>query len=193
MAPSLHHPGDQYDGRVPTTALLITGTVGSGKTSVAERAGDLLARDQVPHAVVDLDWLRRSWPAPAGDPFNLELGLRNLAAVARTYAAAGARRLLLAGVVESRADRRRHERAVLSAPGCQGPLSVVRLDVDSPVVRSRLARRHADDPAGLRWHLDRSGELDAILRTAKVEDAAVPAAGPLDEVADAVLRAAGWR
>lgn len=169
---------------MPPTALLITGTVGSGKTSVAGRAADLLAADGVAHAVIDLDELGRAWPAPAGDPFNLELELRNLAAVARTYLAAGASRLLLAGVVETRAARRRYEQAV------PVPLRVVRLDVDLTVVRSRLARRHADDPAGLRWHLDRAGELDAILRAARVEDATVPAsAGTLDQVAAAVLAA----
>ena len=81
-------------------ALLITGTVGAGKTSVAEAAGELLAERRTPHAVIDLDGLRRFWPAPEDDPFSLGLTLRNLRDVARNFLNAGARRLVLAGVVE---------------------------------------------------------------------------------------------
>lgn len=36
-------------------ALLITGPVGVGKTTVAEAVGDVLATAGVPHAVIDLD------------------------------------------------------------------------------------------------------------------------------------------
>ena len=57
--------------------LLLNGTVGVGKTTVAEAIGDRLADAGVPGAVVDIDWLRRCWPAPDGDPFHLELALRN--------------------------------------------------------------------------------------------------------------------
>lgn len=49
-------------------ALLINGTVGVGKTSVAEGVGGLLTDAGVPNAVIDLDWLRQSWPAAGGRP-----------------------------------------------------------------------------------------------------------------------------
>ena len=45
-------------------ALLLTGTVRVGKTTVAAAVGDLLRERQVANAVVDLDELRRAWPAP---------------------------------------------------------------------------------------------------------------------------------
>lgn len=168
-------------------ALLITGTVGAGKTSVADAAGDLLAAAGIPHAVIDLDWLRRSWPAPADDPFHLELTLRNLRDVARNHLEAGARRLVLAGVVESRDERRRHQEAV----GVD--LTVCRLRVPIPVVHRRLARRHEGDEAGLRWHLDRSGALDDILVAAQVEDVVVDAEErSVTSLAAAVMEAVGW-
>ena len=44
-------------------ALLLTGTVGVGKSSVAAAVGDLLRERRVANAVVDLDELRRAWPA----------------------------------------------------------------------------------------------------------------------------------
>lgn len=169
-------------------ALLITGTVGAGKTSVADAAGDLLADATIPNAVIDLDWLRRSWPSPPGDRFNFGMALRNLRSVARNFLDHGTVRLVMAGVVESREERRQYEDAV----GVD--LIVCRLRVDLSTVRRRLTKRHQDTPDQLRWHLDRSGELDRILDRARVEDATVDANdGSVTEVAEAVLSAVGWR
>lgn len=165
-------------------ALLLTGTVGVGKTTTAEAAADRLRAQAVPHAVVDLDELRRCWPAPPDDPFHTALSLRNLAALSRAYRDAGAERLVLAGVCESRDDRQRHADAV------GAPLQVVRLLASADVVAPRLRRRHVDDPAGLAWHLERRGELDAVLDAADVADAAVRVDGLTP--AAVVLRAAGW-
>ena len=93
-------------------ALLVTGTVGAGKTTTVQAIGDVLGERGVSHAVIDLDWLRRAWPPPRDDPFQQALELRNLAAVARTYLDAGAVRLVLAGVLEDPADRAGYEEAV---------------------------------------------------------------------------------
>ncbi len=98
--------GMHADGTQGAQALLINGTVGVGKTTVAEAVGDLLADAGLPHAVLDLDWLRRSWPAPSGDRFNFEMLLRNLQSIAGNYLEAGATRLVLAGVVEHRNERK---------------------------------------------------------------------------------------
>ena len=45
-----------------TRAVLLTGPLGSGKTSVALEVGELLGSAGVPHAVIDLDWL--CWAGP---------------------------------------------------------------------------------------------------------------------------------
>ncbi|MFI7277700.1 hypothetical protein [Streptomyces sp. NPDC049879] len=173
-----------HDG-IPA-ALFLNGTVGAGKTSVADAAGELLAEAGVPHAVLDLDWLRRAWPAPPGDPFNGALLLRNLRDVTRNARAAGAERLVLAGVIEDAAGRR----AVTDALGV--PLTVCRLAVGLPVIRERLRARHQGDEDGLRWHLDRSGELDALIAASGTTDFTVPSTGPVTDIARAVLTRAGW-
>lgn len=171
----------------PVQALLLTGTVGSGKTSVAETIGDLLSAAGVAHAVIDVDWLRRSWPRPPGDPFNSTMALRNLRAVAENYLQAGAARLVLAGVIESRTERSAYQRAL------QVPVTVCRLRVAQATIRHRLIRRHENDGDGLRWHLSRSGELDRILAQAQVEDVVVEATTTtLRQTAEAVLAAIGW-
>lgn len=168
-------------------ALLLTGTVGVGKTTTADAVGDRLREQGVPHAVVDLDELSRCWPAPADDPFHTALQLRNLAALVRAYRDAGAVRLVLAGVCESRNDRDRY------ADALEVPLQVVRLLGSAAVLEPRLRTRHAGDPEGLAWHLHRRGELDAVLDAAEVADVAVLVDGlTRAAVADAVLRSAGW-
>ncbi len=145
-------------------AVLINGTVGSGKTTVAGALATSLQQDGITGALVDLDGLREAWPQPPGDPFNLELTLVNLRDVAANFRAAGARVLIMAGVIETAEQRRRHAEAVA------GPLGVVRLKADLELIRRRLHHRHDRDPAGLEWHLHRSGELDAILDRAAVDD-----------------------
>ncbi len=162
-------PSGQLAGDRDRSALLITGTVGAGKTAVAVMVGHVLSQAGIPNAVVDLDWLRRSWPAPRRDRFNSDVELRNLKPVAHNYFSAGAVRLLMAGVVETRAARDRYQ-DVLGIP-----LLICRLRVALPVVHARLVRRHAGDQVGLRWHVDRSRELDGILEEAAVEDVTVEA------------------
>src|SRR5690606_8446037 len=100
----------------------------------------------------------------------------------------GARRIVLAGVVESRDERKRYEEAL----GVR--LVVCRLRVRLPVVHERLARRHEGDEPGLRWHLGRSGELDRILDVPGPVGVTVDATERrVRDVAAAVLEAAGWR
>ncbi|MFB7531841.1 hypothetical protein ACFC0C_27105 [Streptomyces sp. NPDC056178] len=169
------------------SALLINGTVGVGKTSVAESVGGLLADADIPHAVIDLDWLRQSWPTPSGDRFNFCMMLRNLRSITGNYLAAGAVRLVLAGVIEDPEDRK------LCSDALGVELSVCRLHADLPVIHQRLVRRHANEPEALQWHLARAGELAGILEQAAVDDFTVDATTrPVGEVAADVIGKAGW-
>ena len=169
------------------TALLLTGTVGVGKTTTADQVARLLTMARVPHAVVDLDELCRCWPAPVEDPFHFQLQLANLRAVSRAYREAGAERLVLAGVCESRQDRE----AYFSAVGV--PLQVCRLRGTPAVIAERLRLRHVGDAEGLAWHLDRRGELDGVLDAAAVADVEVLVDGLAPAaVASQVLAMMGW-
>ncbi|WP_116209483.1 hypothetical protein [Streptomyces olivoreticuli] len=181
-----HH--DHANG-AELSALLITGTVGVGKTSAADLLGDLLSDAGVPHAVMDLDRLCQSWPAPEDDPFNSGLLLRNLRALTANYLDAGVRRLVLAGVAENTADRDGYQAAIGM------PLKVCRLTADLPVVHNRLRRRHEadNDPESLPWHLERAGRLHQILDQADIADFTIDTTHvPLPAVASAILKTAGW-
>lgn len=169
-------------------AVLLSGTVGAGKTTTAHALSDLLSAEDVPHAVVDLDEVRLLRPPPPGDPFQHEVELANLRDLARNYRAAGATRLVVAGVVEEAAEVARYRAALAGAR-----LLLVRLVVDLDLAAVRLRARHADEPGALAWHLDRVGELTQVLDAAPFEDARIDTTGrtPAD-VAVEVRRLAGW-
>ncbi len=86
--------------RVPV--LLITGPPGVGKTAVAAEVSELLDSAGMAHAFVDIDSLRWCYPRPPADRFRVALAMKNLAAVWANFQAAGAARLVLADVLESR-------------------------------------------------------------------------------------------
>lgn len=71
-------------------SLLITGAVGVGKTTTMEAAAALLAERGLPGAMVDIDAIRRAWPAPEADRFHEGLQLANLQAMCRNFRAVGA-------------------------------------------------------------------------------------------------------
>lgn len=169
-----------------THVLVVNGSVGSGKTSVAAAAARLLEQRGVPHAWVDVDALCQVWPAPDGDPYATAVAFRNLEAVARTFAAAGYRHVVVPRVVEDPADRERYEAAFDGAD-----VRIVRVTAPEAVRTARLVAR---GPAGSSrdWHLARTVELEALLGAAGVDDAVVVNDRRPEDAAAEVLAAAGW-
>ncbi|WP_440696324.1 AAA family ATPase [Clavibacter nebraskensis] len=173
-----------------TDGVILTGTVGAGKTTTLHALGALLAERSVPHALVDADAVRLLHPAPADDPFQQEVELRNLRDLSRNYREAGARVVLVATVIERAADLPRYAEAL----GSRAPL-LVRLVADPAAVLSRLDARHADDAdaAALAWHRARAPELAGIIDAAGLGGLAIDTASrtPAD-VAALVAEHAGW-
>ena len=167
--------------------LVLNGTVGAGKTTVAEVVADLLRERDVPYGWVDVDALRRAYPTAPDDPFGQAVALDHLGAMAGVFARRGYRHLVLADVVERPGDRELYERAFDGAE-----LTVVRLEAPEDQRLARIVRR---ERAPWRdWHLARTVELDAILSGAGVDDAVVANGDDRDlqDVAADVLAAAGW-
>lgn len=170
---------------MPIPILFLTETVGAGKSTVAATINDVLAELKVPNAAVDLDALTWQWPSTSA--WNDDLMFENLASLWPNYAAHGATRLILARVLEDRAELARYRAAV---PG--GQITVCRLTVPEAVRLGRLAARMPAGP-GRDRHLARSVELERILVERGPEDFTVDNGDrPVRAVAAEVLARAGW-
>ena len=166
--------------------MMVTGPVGVGKTSVAGEVSALLERAKVPHAFVDMDSLRWSYPSPPGDRFRTALALQNLAAVWANFRAAGAERLVLADVVESRGELEGYRAAV---PGAR--IVVVRLRAPVETLTARVAAR--EQGLGREWHVARAAELAAQMDRDAVEDVLIETGGrTVAAIARAALERCGW-
>ena len=166
--------------------LIVTGPVGVGKTTIAHEVGRLLRPLGVPYAVVDLDALAGSYPPPPGDGFNAQMAFRNLAAIWRNYAEAGAQRLVLAYVFENKEGLEPVRAAI---PGAE--LTVVRLHAPHEVLRERVA--HRERGPSRNWLLHRTIELAELMDRERIEDFLIPTEGrSLTEIAGAVLEESGW-
>jgi hypothetical protein len=170
----------------PIPVLVLTGPVGVGKSTVAEEISDILRARRIAHALVDMDYLRRCYPRPEGDPHHTALGLRNLAAVWANYKEAGAERLIIVDIVETRLSIAGYRSAV---PGAD--ILVVRLNASLPAIHRRLEGR--DTGESLRWHLHRAGELLRHWQEQPVEDLLIETEGKeVGDVAREVLARTGW-
>jgi hypothetical protein len=146
----------------PVPVLVITGPVGAGKSTIAVQAATLLREADIPHGLVDLDWIEQCWPVPADDPENERVSHRNLACMWANFRQAGADRLILARGLHDRSPLQRVTEAV---PGAQ--ITVVRLQASLAVLHERIRSREASDPS---WYLDAATHGAQVLEQAEFED-----------------------
>lgn len=170
---------------MPVPMLLITGTCGVGKSTIAAEINDALADAEIANAALDLDALTWQWPSSSA--FNSELMFENLAALWPNYLAHGAQRLILARVLEDRAELCRYRTAI---PGAE--IVVCRLSAPRSLRIDRLRERMPPGPSR-DWHERRTVELEVILQRASVEDfVVVNDTRTAREVALEVLARAEW-
>ncbi len=139
--------------------IVITGNMGSGKTTILDEASDLLTVGGIVHAAIDLDAFGMGHvPETAWD-----LPYRNLSCVWQNYAAAGASRLLIAEALESSSELGRIRDAV---PGAQ--IVVCRLTATLETLRRRVAQREI---GALRdTFVARVDELQLLIDGARLEE-----------------------
>ncbi len=176
---------------LPTRVLVINGTMGAGKTTVAAAVGDLLRERGARYAFIDGDALCQTEPPPDDDRFNQRLLFANLTAMAPQYFHAGYGLIVISQVVEDTEDRDRYATAFASDGG-PADVTIVRVSASEA---TRMARIDQREPEGY-WRdfgRARSAELEDILDDLQLDDAVV-ANDERDrlETAAEVLDAAGW-
>jgi hypothetical protein len=164
--------------------LIISGSMGAGKTAVMSEASDILASRQIAHAAIDLDALGLVHLFSEGGDRGVIY--RNLECVCKNYGALGVTRLLLAGAMESRAELEL----------CRGVVSatrsvVCRLTASIQTMEERVRTRELG--VWQQRYVDRVAELNAILDRARLEDFSIANENrPLTDVAHELLVKAEW-
>lgn len=164
--------------------LIITGSMGAGKTSVLGEASDILALRHIAHAAIDLDALGLAYLPSAAS--NDGVMYRNLRSVCENYASLGVRKVLLARAVETHAELELCRSAV-SAKG----VVVCRLTASVGTMEQRIKGRESG--LSQREYVARVTKLNDILDRARLEDFTVSNENrSLSEVAYEMLLKAGW-
>jgi adenylylsulfate kinase len=164
-------------------SVLLTGTIGSGKTAVAEEIGEVLGSAGIRAAIIDLDWLCWITLEPENIGYDA-LALANLKAMLPKLERADVTHLVLARAMLSRSTLEAFADALPR-------LEVIRLDASPATITKRLERR--DSGSVLKQHLVESVEMSATLDATGGESARIDNDDrPLREVANEVLAHLGW-
>ncbi len=169
------------------SGVLLTGTIGVGKTTLAEAISERLHQEGVRHGLLDLDWLGQVYPPPdEADPFNDSLAVRNLAAIWPNFIAAGISHAVLAATV---VHRNQLEAISGALQGCD--LTVVRVVARPETVAARIRGR--DHGRLLEDFLGRSDFVAGEIERAALESFSVSNEDrPPSELAEEILRQLEW-
>ncbi|HEV3421384.1 MAG TPA: hypothetical protein VG075_13835 [Candidatus Acidoferrum sp.] len=164
--------------------LIITGTMGAGKTAVLGEASDILAERQIVHAAIDLDALGLAH-LPSAVPSDGVM-YDNLRSICRNYVALGVQRFLVARAIEDRAQLNLCRDIIPAANSV-----VCRLTATVETMKRRVQLR--DLGVSEREYVVRVANLNVILDRARLENFAVTNENrSLTDVALEMLVKAGW-
>jgi hypothetical protein len=172
------------NGGVTESLLIITGTMGAGKTAVLGEASDLLTLRQISHAAIDLDALGLAYLPSAARNDNVMYD--NLRCVCKNYDGLGVQRFLVARAMEGRAQ------LLLCRDAISATNTVVcRLTASIEAMQQRVHLRESGP--WQRAYVDRVEKLNAILDRARLEDFTVINENrSVTDVAMEMLVTAGW-
>ena len=168
----------------PIPVLWLCGPSGVGKSTVGWELSTQLNAAGISTAYLDLDQIGLCYPAPAEDPDNHRIKVRNLAAMWPAYRSAGAECLVLSGGVVTPELVRSYAEPLRGTE-----LTLCRLRVGHDALRARIEHRGwlthlADESVAEADALDRSDFADLTVDTDGL---------PVAEVARRVRAAAGDR
>ena len=172
-----------------TEVLVLNGSPGSGKTTLANAIAERLRELSVFHAVIDLDELARVGPEPDGSPeFDISLKWRNLCAMWPNYSALLNLKVIIPVCIDSQRDLEELHKA---APARK--LTICELVAGELVLKERVTTREPNEywRSRLRSLVDRHLGKDP---TDKVGDFRVRTDDKsIDEAVQQILNHLGWQ
>jgi hypothetical protein len=169
---------------VPKCLLVITGSMGAGKTAVLGEMSDILAQHNMAHASIDMDGLGGAHLPPKSDSDAAMFA--NLKCICANYRAMGLERFVVARAVE---DAHTLHRICTIIPARQ--VSVGRLAASIETMEERIRAREGGILRGA--FVARVSQLNTILDQAHVEHFTVVNEGrSVTDVALEVLAKANW-
>jgi adenylylsulfate kinase len=160
--------------------LLLTGTMGSGKTSILGEIVDILESRNIEHAAIDMDWLGAGHPEIVSD-----LRYHNLSSILTNYQTAGISMFVLARAME----RDEFEEFKTFVPNASIVVARVTTDLELIVDRMRLRETGMNQ----NQYIERVTVLDGLLNKAAIEDFSIANDNrSIYEVALEVLEKALW-
>lgn len=173
------------DASVPV--LVVTGTMGVGKTAIAMTMSEILHDRGIRHGLLEVDWLGEVYPAPyPDDPYSTRFAMKNLSAIWPHYLDVGITRAIITMTIENHQELDDLKAALHSAD-----VSVVRLEA-SPQTRSeRIKRRELGTL--LDHFLEKTGPLADQMERFGIGDLVVENDNQTPQaVANDILRQIGW-
>jgi len=180
-------PGEALVSQGPVPVLWITGPMGVGKSTVSWQLFTELAGSGTCTAFADADQLCMCYPAPPNDPGRDLIRARNAGVVIRNCQAAGARRVIVNGIVDP-------VLGVRSGLPRQADVMVCRLRADPDEVVRRFVGRQRTGDSGIHDLVRRVRDGCDRMDASDFADVCIDTTGaPAGEVARLIRdRCRGW-
>ena len=166
--------------------VVITGTIGAGKSTIAGLASEILHDRGIRHGLIEVDWLEGVYPAPdPSDPYSTAFALKNLATLWPNFLKAGITRAIVTMTLENRQEL--HD--LLAALG-DPEATVVRLEASQSVREERIRRREFGALQEL--FLEKTDDIEAKMKRFEIGDVVLENETEPHPVAVRLLEEIGW-
>jgi dephospho-CoA kinase len=167
--------------------VVVTGTIGVGKTAIAMTMSEILHDLGIRHGLLEVDWLGEVYPPPdPDDPYSTRFAMSNLAAIWPHYLEVQISRAIVTMTIENH-----EELDALKAALSSADVTVIRLEASAETRAERIRRRELG--ALLDHFLVKTDPLARLMQSLEIGDLVIQNDGHKPQaVANEILTRLGW-